>query len=1138
MKHPAITGGVAALVGAVALVALAQETVTQRPTYWPRLDGAAKLTEWFSDIPWHQKLGSYAGNEIVVPLILPYEVLPDAEKTFCSTRKPPLSAEDCMIETGVINILGMQRIETLYDPTDERIAKADVCKAPYQCTEVRLEVSMLQARSSGSDVTIVPAKFGKRYNLGPFGDDYGGFQITDGSTYAPQMLWEMSHYCDSRWAGDTDMQDPVCYADYFSPMNNGFNIIPKTAMQDWPRSIPWSVFPLAPAPPAGLNQCPPDDTKCVFVMAGVAMGRVPLDPANLQYNKYNVDFLLKWFNNALSKFPTDLGKDETQHHFPWSGTQVTWKDFIYPRAVLNPFLGSYASENTYPGSPTADCDTTFTGPVPGNCTKSPTYQAAGYAYPRLCKLDDLAKAAAGDGTKADLLRQCGLNYEIHPNGWLAQWPTTPTNYQEIVRKDPFNYGSNQYGRTSFLFAGVPGMQMPVSFYRDPTSDSGMSIYEQVHNASIFSLYMPAANIADITEAMNSRNYKDTTFYHTLLMSNHMESDPEQFAEGIRGKVLWHNEYRMQPMYKARNTYTWLADRTFQAAFDPLKSKYDPAKAPAPFHNNTCDGCHVRNGSGVPINTDYKLDAVLRDFMSDKVYVPYADNGVKDYTFTGEIRPMKLVFFDLQPTIARDDASSYSQPLVASTEALANAPRSVSADELYYNNMIMNYYGDSFHVTPPNAPIVFNFAWSYEPAKTLTQAANGRVVVDVPRTNAELKKTYQPMQIKLGTFQTPSNCELVSPSPTSKPWPTKCSDIDSDAIHAATDGGAVGYMLLNGKRLGNLGAIESIPDQAIIGFRTDQVAKLGPTIAGELIWSPGSRDGVGGKNSTFKPCKIKTKTLQHCDIGRFGWLGDRASLEDQVANAAFVEMNMTTSAGYKILYDHDQAANPIRYNYPNCGAANKTCVESKGNSDLSEIDINRMADYARWVGNPTRSEIQVSQPEVIAGEKIFNNLQCNTCHVIKRINIDPDNTMLTKYFRDRVAKHIGGDNKPFLSYIGTDLLMHDMGYLSQVGDSKESIRDATTGVVKQEFATYVQKVRTPPLKGLRFNNYVTDAHKNTKKPPTDPGCDFLLHDGRACDAIEAAFLHDGPAIKQLQVIPKLKALSPSEVSQLRAFLYSL
>ena len=189
----------------------------------------------------------------------------------------------------------------------------------------------------------------------------------------------------------------------------------------------------------------------------------------------------------------------------------------------------------------------------GTCSDAPHYQAAGYVYPRNCTLDDLTKATAGIMASADQLRSCGLNYEIHPNGWLAQWPTTPTDYQAIVNQGPFNYASNQYGRTSFIFGGVPGMQMPVSFYKNPASDSGLSIYEQVHNASIFSLFLPAANIADVTRAMAGRNYGDTGFYHTLLMSNHMESDPEQFADGIRGKVLWHNEYRMEPMYEARNT---------------------------------------------------------------------------------------------------------------------------------------------------------------------------------------------------------------------------------------------------------------------------------------------------------------------------------------------------------------------------------------------------------------------------------------------------------------------------------------------------------------------------------------------------------------------------------------------------------
>jgi hypothetical protein len=179
-------------------------------------------------------------------------------------------------------------------------------------------------------------------------------------------------------------------------------------------------------------------------------------------------------------------------------------------------------------------------------------------------------------------------------------------------------------------------------------------------------------------------------------------------------------------------------------------------------------------------------------------------------------------------------------------------------------------------------------------------------------------------------------------------------------------------------------------------------------------------------------------------------------------------------------------------------------------------------------------------------------------------------MLTKYFRDRLAKRVDptvnpkapnpclGKACPFLSYLGTDLLMHDMGYLSQVGNpiaSQYPIRDSN-GVILSKFKDYVQKIRTPALKGLRFNRFVTDSQLNTNNacnlnPNTDtcdPACDFLLHDGRACDAIEAAFLHDGPAIKQLGVIdgiasgpnrhPGLNTLTGPQLQQLRAFLYSL
>jgi hypothetical protein len=112
--------------------------------------------------------------------------------------------------------------------------------------------------------------------------------------------------------------------------------------------------------------------------------------------------------------------------------------------------------------------------------------------------------------------------------------------------------------------------------------------------------------------------------------------------------------------------------------------------------------------------------------------------------------------------------------------------------------------------------------------------------------------------------------------------------------------------------------------------------------------------------------------------------------------------------------------------------------------------------------------------------VLGTLRTDSCHVIKKIEIDPEDTMLSKAFRDRLATRVAQSTRPFLSYIGTDLLMHDMGYLSQVGNASESVRDGD-GVVKEGFENYVQKIRTPALKGLRFNRFVTDSHKNTKSP---------------------------------------------------------
>ena len=56
----------------------------------------------------------------------------------------------------------------------------------------------------------------------------------------------------------------------------------------------------------------------------------------------------------------------------------------------------------------------------------------------------------------------------------------------------------------------------------------MSIYEQVHNASIFSLFLPAANIADVTRAMGGRNYSG----HGVL-----PHAPHEQPHGVRSRAI-------------------------------------------------------------------------------------------------------------------------------------------------------------------------------------------------------------------------------------------------------------------------------------------------------------------------------------------------------------------------------------------------------------------------------------------------------------------------------------------------------------------------------------------------------------------------------------------------------------------------
>jgi CxxC motif-containing protein (DUF1111 family) len=66
-------------------------------------------------------------------------------------------------------------------------------------------------------------------------------------------------------------------------------------------------------------------------------------------------------------------------------------------------------------------------------------------------------------------------------------------------------------------------------------------------------------------------------------------------------------------------------------------------------------------------------------------------------------------------------------------------------------------------------------------------------------------------------------------------------------------------------------------------------------------------------------------------------------------------------------------------------------------------------------------LKVALPEVIAGDKIFRETGCDTCHVIKKIVIDPDDTMLTVDYRERLAKRVSAQQIGDVDAVGDQVV---------------------------------------------------------------------------------------------------------------------
>lgn len=246
----------------------------------------------------------------------------------------------------------------------------------------------------------------------------------------------------------------------------------------------------------------------------------------------------------------------------------------------------------------------------------------------------------------------------------------------------------------------------------------------------------------------------------------------------------------------------------------------------------------------------------------------------------------------------------------------------------------------------------------------------------------------------------------------------------------------------------LGLVDAVPDGDFYLLEAEQTAR---------------NDGTAGRVHVVTD-------LVHGGIavGKFGWKAQVPNLIQFAGDAYLNEMGIT---------------NPL---FPN---------ESSPGGDASELDFNpapglnddghgvaAFADFMRMLDAPPRGK---NDGDVVAGEKIFEDIGCGSCHVANMKTGDSPIPALR--------------HRPFHPY--SDFLLHDMGAL---GDGIE--QGSATG----------REMRTAPLWGLRA---VTS----------------FLHDGRASSIEGAIVAHDGQG---LAARDRFDALNADSKSKLLAFLNSL
>lgn len=227
----------------------------------------------------------------------------------------------------------------------------------------------------------------------------------------------------------------------------------------------------------------------------------------------------------------------------------------------------------------------------------------------------------------------------------------------------------------------------------------------------------------------------------------------------------------------------------------------------------------------------------------------------------------------------------------------------------------------------------------------------------------------------------------------------------------------------------LGLLELIPDETLLSFADEADA---------------NGDGISGRpNYVHDPLSGKRV------LGRFGLKANNPNLLVQVASAYHQDIGITSYIfPRESCYGQDQ--------YDNLA----------DDPELADSMLQATSFYVQTLGVPARRN--VTDPEALRGEKLFNQLNCSGCHIpTLYTGVDVRQPALS--------------NQRIHPY--TDLLLHDLG--AELGDGRP------------DYVADGNEWRTPPLWGIGLF-----AKTN--------GTPYYLHDGRARTLTEAILWHGGEA----------------------------